>query len=69
MKNTEDIGNYIRRTRENLKITQIDLALASGTGPRFILELEKGKKTCQIGKVLKVLETLGIKVEFLGPNI
>ena len=44
-------------------MTQEDLALTSGTGVRFIVDLEKGKPTCEIGKVLDVLRTLGIRVD------
>jgi HTH-type transcriptional regulator/antitoxin HipB len=68
LKNTpEDIGKLIRETRKNLGVTQRNLALTSGTGLRFIIELEKGKETCEIGKVLTVLRTLGIKLTFTPP--
>ena len=43
--------------------TQRELALTSGTGIRFIVELEQGKATCQIGKVLAVLQTLGLRID------
>ena len=33
----------IRESRKRLGVTQKDLALTSGTGLRFIIELEKGK--------------------------
>jgi HTH-type transcriptional regulator / antitoxin HipB len=42
-----------------LGVTQKALALTSGTGLQFIIELEKGKETCEIGKALTVLNTLG----------
>ncbi len=57
-----EIGQMVRDGRKRLGVTQKDLALTSGTGLRFIIELEKGKETCQIGKVLTVLQTLGIKI-------
>ena len=41
--------------------------MTSGTGLRFIIDLEKGKPTCQLGKVLNVLQTLGIKIEMIPP--
>ena len=47
--------------------TQKDLALTSGTGLRFIIELEQGKPTCQLEKTLTVLNTLGIKMELTPP--
>ena len=64
----EQIGNIVRKTRKKLGVTQKDLALTSGTGLRFIIDLEKGKPTCQIGKALTVLQTLGIKLEITPPN-
>jgi hypothetical protein len=45
------------------------LALTSGTGLRFVIELEKGKETCQIGKVLTVLQTLGIRIALTPPSV
>tara|TARA_R110002124_G_scaffold22412_5_gene84664 strand:+ start:801 stop:1025 length:225 start_codon:yes stop_codon:yes gene_type:complete len=63
----EEIGGLIRETRKALKVTQQDLALTSGTGLRFIIDLEKGKPTCQIGKVLTVLQTLGLRLEISPP--
>ncbi len=64
---TRDIGAYIRKTRKTLGITQKDLALTSGTGLRFIIDLERGKPTCQLAKTLIILQTLGIKMEFNSP--
>lgn len=50
-----------------MRATQKDLALTSGTGVRFIIDLEKGKPTCQLGKVLTVLHTLGISISLTPP--
>ncbi len=59
----EDLGKSIRNRRKHYGITQRDLALTSGTGIRFIIDLEKGKPTCQLGKTLFVLQTLGFNLE------
>ena len=61
------IGDLIKRTRKALGVTQKDLALTSGTGLRFIIDLEKGKETCEIGKALTILQTLGIKLTLTPP--
>jgi y4mF family transcriptional regulator len=61
------IGALIRDTRKKLGVTQKDLALTSGTGMRFIIDLEKGKETCEIGKALAILNTLGIKITLTPP--
>ena len=62
MKTTEQIGTAIRTRRKQLKITQKELAMTCGTGLRFIVDLEKGKPTCQIGKTLQVLQALGLAI-------
>lgn len=64
---TADIGRLIRETRKKLGVTQKALALTSGTGLRFIIELEKGKETCEIGKALTVLNMIGIKMTLTPP--
>jgi len=63
----QDIGRLVRGTRKGLGVTQKELALTSGTGLRFIIELEKGKETAEIGKVLTVLQTLGIQLTLTAP--
>ena len=63
----QDIGRLVRETRKGLGVTQKELALTSGTGLRFIIELEKGKETAEIGKVLTILQTLGIQLTLMPP--
>jgi len=63
----KDLGKIVRETRKKLGVTQKDLALTSGTGLRFVIDLEKGKETCQIGKALTILQTLGIKLALTPP--
>lgn len=65
----KEIGTLIRATRKSLGVTQKDLALTSGTGLRFVIDLEKGKETCEIGKALTVLQTLGIQVTLTAPFV
>lgn len=61
------LGNSVRVVRRALGVSQEQLALTSGTNRRFIVELEAGKATAQLGKVLQVLRTLGIAVQLLPP--
>jgi y4mF family transcriptional regulator len=63
----QDIGRLVRETRKGFSVTQKELALTSGTGLRFIIELEKGKETAEIGKVLTILQTLGIQLTLTPP--
>jgi len=57
---TADIGSYVKTKRNQLGMTQPQLADVSGTGTRFISDLENGKPTMQIGKVLDILHVLGL---------
>lgn len=66
MRTMEQVGAFIRGRRRSLGVTQKDLAMTSGTGLRFIVDLEKGKPTCQAGKVLQVLEALGCQFRIDG---
>jgi HTH-type transcriptional regulator/antitoxin HipB len=64
-----ELGRVVRETRTSLGLTQGSLALAAGTGLRFIVDLEKGKPTCQLQKALMVLNTLGIKMALTSPAV
>ena len=65
---TEDLGHLVRTTRKQQGLTQEALAGASGVGPRFIIELEKGKPRCEVGKVLLVLQMLGVNLSVDAPD-
>jgi HTH-type transcriptional regulator/antitoxin HipB len=62
------IGELVRKTRQAMGATQRELALTSGTGLRFIVDIEKGKETCEIGKALTVIQTLGITLTLTPPT-
>jgi transcriptional regulator with XRE-family HTH domain len=53
-------GAMIRTRRKALKLRQDQLALATGVGRRFLIELEAGKPSCQLGRSLLVAEALGL---------
>lgn len=62
----EEIGQAVRTARRSLGVTQRQLAMAAGTGLRFVIDLEKGKPTCQLGKTLAILNTLGVEMALLN---
>ena len=61
------LGRKVRELRREQKVTQAQLAGLANTGIRFISDLENGKETCQIGKMLRVLETLGVDMLIRSP--
>lgn len=59
----KEIGRIVREERKRLGVTQRDLAMTAGTGLRFVVELEQGKESLHIAKVLYVLQALGLHLE------
>jgi HTH-type transcriptional regulator/antitoxin HipB len=59
------LGSSIKNRRKEVVMTQAELAMASGTGTRFISDLENGKETCVLGKTLKVLACLGLELRLV----
>lgn len=57
---TKDIGLLIKTTRKAQGVTQEQLAGVANTGIRFISDLENGKTTIQVNKLLNVLSALGL---------
>ena len=66
MKNTVDtpkaFGRLVCQRRRALGLQQRELALSANVGERFIVELEAGKPTCQLGKALAVARAVGVKL-------
>lgn len=65
---SEQLGEMIRLRRKQLKVTQKDLAMTCGTGLRFIIDLEKGKPTCQTEKALMAIKSLGMDCRIDASN-
>ena len=61
-------GSLVRSRRQALGMTQRDLALAVNVGERFIVDLESGKPTCQLGKALAVARGVGIRLTDQAPD-
>ncbi|MDX0543205.1 helix-turn-helix domain-containing protein [Sinorhizobium medicae] len=61
-RSARDFGVAVREKRKVLGWTQAELATRSGTGERFIVELESGKRSCQLEKALIVARTVGIEI-------
>jgi y4mF family transcriptional regulator len=57
-----DIGAAVREKRKEDGLTLADAAALCGVGYRFMSDLENGKATVQVGKVLQVLMALGLDV-------
>jgi HTH-type transcriptional regulator / antitoxin HipB len=56
----EVLGAHVRSRREGLGLRQAELADLAGCSTRFVHEVEAGKETARLDKVLDVLEVLGL---------
>ena len=63
----KEIGQFVRGIRRAQGLRQDQLAAAAGVGVRFLVEVERGKPTAQLGKVLAVLDVLGCTLRIESP--
>ena len=57
-----EMGSLVRKFRKENGWRIEDVSGISNVGARFVSEFERGKETVELGKVLKVLEVLGLQV-------
>ncbi|MCT9074214.1 helix-turn-helix transcriptional regulator [Cupriavidus gilardii] len=62
IRSSTELGAAIRQRREQLQLKQTDLAGLGGTGNRFVVDLERGKPTVQLQKVLDLMDLLGLEI-------
>jgi y4mF family transcriptional regulator len=55
------LGAEVRRRRTQLRLTQKELADLASCGPDFLYDLERGKPTVRLDKLVPVLEVLGLR--------
>ncbi|CAN5214985.1 helix-turn-helix domain-containing protein [soil metagenome] len=64
MISTNELIHFVKTRRDQLGLTQKELADRAGVGLRFIRDLEQGKESLQLDKVNQVLALFGHK---MGP--
>ncbi|MGM0654674.1 MAG: helix-turn-helix domain-containing protein [Thermodesulfobacteriota bacterium] len=63
--NPKELGQHLLKERKRLKLTQKEISEFSDVGRKFIIELEKGKATAQLGKVFELLNSLGLELHLI----
>jgi transcriptional regulator with XRE-family HTH domain len=61
-------GSLVRSRRKAMRMQQDQLALATGVGRRFVIELEAGKPSCQLGRSLLVAKAVGLDLAILSSD-
>ena len=62
VRTAEELGRLARAHRKNHALALKDTSNLANLGIRFLSEFERGKKTAEIGKVLKALDAIGLEV-------
>jgi HTH-type transcriptional regulator/antitoxin HipB len=62
---TMKLGVALRNRRKSLRLTQHELARLAGCGLAFLYELESGKATVRLDKLLGVLGVLGLELSLV----
>ena len=60
-----EIAEIVRSERKRQGATQIELSQMANVGVRFVRDVEDGKSSVHLGKLMKVLSVLGISVDLL----
>ncbi len=63
IKNSVDLGKLIRNKRKAMGITQADAAGLCNVGVRFLSDLENGKPTLHLQKVIQVVQAFGLELD------
>lgn len=62
-------GRELRTVRNSMGMTQAELAKRAGVGLKFLYQLESGKKTLRMDKVMDVLEVLSVRMVFVPTSV
>lgn len=57
-----DLGKAIRTRRREAKLSIATLAAMLGCSPRFLSEVERGKETASMGRVIEIACALGLEL-------
>lgn len=68
IRSADDLGLVVRATRKARQLRVDDLAAFAGVGPVFAMDVEHGKATVQFGRVLRLLEQLGLRLSVDMPD-
>lgn len=69
LNDAESFGRAIRQVRKEAGLRQDELALASGTSVSFVVDVERGKSTVELGRVLRLTAALGMVLTASHPAL
>jgi HTH-type transcriptional regulator / antitoxin HipB len=63
LRSIRQIAVAVRGRRQDLRLSQAELASRAGVSRKWISEFESGKSTAELGLVLRVLDELGLTLD------
>lgn len=60
IRSAAELGELVRSERRRQKLTQVDFAALCGVSPRLLGELEGGRASVSLDRVLRICSRLGI---------
>lgn len=56
------LGEAVRKERKSRDLTQQELGELAGTGLNFVSQVERGKETVRLDKLLAIMKVLGLEL-------
>lgn len=63
----DDLAKIVTYHRKKSGLSRLALSRLAGVGKTVVYDIEHGKQTVRLETILKVLNTLNIRIEFTGP--
>lgn len=61
--NARDLGLLVRHRRDELGLTQAEVASRSGVSRQWLIQVEQGKGTAEFDRVIRLLRVLGLRTD------
>ena len=69
MLSIKEIGKQIKERRNNLRVTQADLAVLAGVSPNTLYKIERGQANPSVRILFKILDVLGLQIDLKVKDI
>ena len=69
MLSIKEIGKQIKERRNNLRVTQADLAELAGVSPNTLYKIERGQANPSVRILFKMLDVLGLQIDLKVKDI
>lgn len=64
-----EVADLVQQRRKELGLTQAEAALLAGVSPRFVFDVENGKRSVALDRLTRLLKALGLELKIEVANI